>query len=106
MGYYRARRVDANQRWIVQALEDAGCHVVDLSVVGRGVPDLMVLAPNELRPVLMEVKNKAGRGDKLTPAQKKFHAAYWGAILRVTSPAEALAAMGLTGIVGESAPPE
>lgn len=95
MAYYRARRVDANQIGIVHALEGAGCSVTDLSAVGRGVPDLLVLAPNELRPVLMEVKNKAGRGDTLTPAQVKFHAAYWGAIHRVTSPSEALAAMGL-----------
>lgn len=106
MGYYRARKVDRNQKPIISALELMGCHVVDLSVVGRGVPDLMVLAPNELRPVLMEVKNKDGKGDKLTGPQGRFHAAYWGTIHRVTSVKEALAAMGLTGIVGESAPPE
>lgn len=106
MAYFRSRKVDANQNAVVWILRDAGCHVTDLSGVGRGCADLLVLAPNELRPVLMEVKNKAGRGDKLTGPQKKFHAEYWGVIHRVTSPAEALAAMGLTGIVGESAPPE
>lgn len=93
MGYYRARRVDGNQKAIIQALEAAGCHVTDLSAVGRGVADLMVLPPNEMRPVLMEIKNKAGRGDKLTPAQVKFHAAYWGAIHRVTGVNTALEAI-------------
>lgn len=95
MGYYRARRVDANQKHVVAALEAAGCYVVDLSAVGRGVADLLVLPPNQLRPVLMEIKNKAGRGDKLTPAQKKFHAAYWGTIHRVTGVQEALEAVGV-----------
>jgi len=93
MGYYRARRVDGNQKAIIDALVAAGCHVTDLSAVGRGVADLMVLAPNEMRPVLMEVKNKAGRGDKLTPAQVKFHAEYWGAIHRVTGVNGALEAI-------------
>lgn len=106
MGYYRARRVDRNQKFIISDLEAAGCKVVDLSAVGRGCPDLLVLAPNELRPVLIEVKNLSGRGDKLTGPQAKFHAAYWGTIHRVTGVKEALAAVGLTGIVGESAPPE
>lgn len=96
MGYYRARKTDLNQLDIVNALRAAGCYVVDLSAVGRGVADLLVLAPNEMRPVLMEVKNKAGRGDKLTPAQVKFHADYWGAIHRVTGPHGALEAMGLS----------
>lgn len=95
MPYYRARKVDANQKHIIAALEAAGCHVTDLSSVGRGCPDLMVLPPNEMRPVLIEVKNKAGRGDKLTGPQGRFHAAYWGTIHRVTSVKEALAAMGL-----------
>lgn len=93
MGYYRARKTDFNQRNIVNALKAAGCFVIDLSATGKGVPDLAVLPPNQLRPVLMEVKNKAGKGDKLTPAQVKLHAEYWGAIHRVTSVDEALAAI-------------
>lgn len=96
MPYYRARKVDANQKHIIAALEAAGCHVTDLSSVGRGCPDLMVLPPNEMRPVLIEVKNKAGRGEKLTGPQKAFHAAYWGAIHRVTGVNGALEAMGLS----------
>jgi hypothetical protein len=45
--------------------------------------------------VLMEIKNKKGKGDKLTPPQVKFHAEWKGWIHRVTSPDEALAAMGI-----------
>lgn len=98
MGYYRAKRVDANQLAIVNALREAGCGVLDLSATGKGCPDLLVHAPAfpECRfAVLMEVKNKKGKGDKLTPAQVKFHAEWKGHIFRVTSPAEALEAMGI-----------
>lgn len=87
---YRARKVDANQAAIVTTLKEYGCVVVDLSGVGKGCPDLLVLAPNRLHGELMEVKNKAGRGDKLTPAQVKFHGEWFGRIHRVTSPAEAV----------------
>lgn len=98
MGYYRARKVDANQLAITKALKEAGCGVLDLSAVGKGCPDLLVHPPTfpECRmAVLMEIKNKKGRGDKLTAPQVKFHAEWKGWIHRVTSPAEALEAMGI-----------
>jgi hypothetical protein len=98
MGYYRAKKVDANQLAIVKALEAAGCGVADLSACGGGIPDLLVHPPGypECRLMaLMEIKNKKGRGDKLTPAQEKFHARWKGPIFRVTSPEEALQAMGV-----------
>lgn len=98
MPYFKAKRVDANQLAVINALRAAGCGVADLSGCGRGIPDLLVHAPGfpECRfAVLMEVKNKKGRGNKLTPSQTKFHAEWKGYIYRVTSPAEALKAMGL-----------
>lgn len=107
MGYYRARKVDANQLAVIKALEAAGCGVVDLSAVGRGVPDLLVHPPGypDCRLcVLMEVKNKKGRGDKLTKQQEQFHAKWKGWIHRVTSPEEALAALGLRAIVPADPP--
>ena len=92
----RAAKVDSNQADIVKALRDAGCGVLSLAAVGKGCPDLLVHPPTypECRmAVLMEVKNKKGRGDKLTPAQVKVHAEWKGWIYRVTSPAQALAAI-------------
>jgi hypothetical protein len=94
----RKAKTDSNQKDIVAALRAAGCGVIDLSAVGKGVPDLLVHPPTfpDCRmAVLMEVKNKQGRGDKLTPAQVKFHAEWKGWIHRVTSVDEALAAMGI-----------
>ena len=96
----RAAKVDANQAEIVRALRQAGCGVVDLSKVAGGVPDLLVHPPTypDCRmAVLMEIKNKKGKGEKLTPAQVKFHAEWKGWIHQVTTVAEALAAMGIGG---------
>jgi hypothetical protein len=50
----RARKVDANQREIVQALRQAGWHVTDLSAVGGGVPDLLATQFGQAH--LVEVK--------------------------------------------------
>jgi hypothetical protein len=65
-------RTDANQAEIVAALRSVGCDVIDLHLLGRGVPDLAVFSPH-LRCehcrghwVLMEVKAHEGR---LTPDQ-------------------------------------
>jgi hypothetical protein len=95
----RAARVDENQPSIVQALQDAGCCVLDLSAVGRGRPDLLVSAPAfPFTLYLLEVKNpdKPKADQALTPAQVKFHAAWKGDIHIVRTPAEALAVVGVT----------
>jgi hypothetical protein len=68
----RARKVDANQCEIVQALGQAGYHVTDLSAVGKGCPDLLVTRFGQCG--LVEVKNKEGR-NRFTPAQVEYYAA-------------------------------
>ena len=55
-----ARRTDANQAEIVEALRMAGRKVQDLHGVGRGCPDLLVLCPSGAL-VLLEVKTPAGK---------------------------------------------
>lgn len=93
----RAAKVDENQPEIVKALRRAGCSVQSLAAIGAGCPDLLVWSPwltcGQLQ--LIEIKNKGGKGDKLTPAQEKFHSAWDGFIHRVTSVDEALRAMGI-----------
>ena len=64
-----ARRTDANQREIMQALRALGFCVFDLSGVGGGCPDLLVGRSGRLW--LVEVKNRAGR-NRLGAAQKDF----------------------------------
>lgn len=96
MTFRRAAKVDANQREIVQALQQAGCWVLDLSAVGEGCPDLLVHGPvHPWHLVLMEVKNLKGRGKKLTPAQIKLHAGCNAPLVVVTDVSEALAAVGI-----------
>lgn len=94
----RAAKVDDNHAEIVKALRGAGCGVVSLAAVGNGCPDLLVHEP--LFPwahFLMEVKDgsKSPSKRKLTPEQARFHAAWKGWIHVVTSPSEALAAVGI-----------
>lgn len=71
---HHRRRVDQNQAEIVKALRDEGAVVFDLSPVGKGIPDILVL--HNSRCMLAEIKNPSKpRLDRaLTPAQVRTHA--------------------------------
>jgi hypothetical protein len=84
----RAARVDAVQDAIVDALLDAGCKVQTLACLGCGVADLLVKRPDG---TIYVVECKAPDGT-LTPAQRKWFA-WWGDVLIVRSPEEALVAI-------------
>ena len=87
----RAAKVDESQPAIVDALRKRGAKVWSLATVGRGFPDLLVVAPGMgARSVwaLLEVKTPGGR---LTPAQVEWHAANPGVAHVVTTPDEAIA---------------
>ena len=87
-----AKRIDANQTEIVETLRKAGADVYILSMVGRGIPDLMVCFNGET--ILMEVK--ANAKSRFTPDQLKFIANWKGGPLsRVDSPETALRVIGL-----------
>ena len=58
-GHYSARRVDANQAEIVEALRKAGATVQILSGVGHGCPDLLIGYHG--RNILIEVKTATGK---------------------------------------------
>jgi hypothetical protein len=68
----RRARTDDNQAAIVAALRQLGCEVADLSGVGDGLPDLLVLRGGKLH--LFEVKTATG---KLRPQQQAFQAKGW-----------------------------
>lgn len=72
-----ARKVDANQGEIVSALRSLGCHVLELSAVGGGVPDLVVWHRDGIRARLVEIKNPLTRG-KLNDVQTQWHANWTG----------------------------
>ena len=90
----RGKKTDANQSAIVAVLREVGATVVDLSAVGRGVPDLLV----GFRGVsyLLEVKNVKGK-NRTTPDQDVFYAWWRGAPVAIVRTAdEALSAIGAT----------
>jgi hypothetical protein len=91
----RARRVDANQAAIVEALRAAGCSVQDLHEVGDGCPDLLVGFTDRDgvgHNYVLEVKGPRGW---LTGKQPKWHRNWKGQKAIVRSPLEALEALGL-----------
>lgn len=87
------RRIDANQREIVQALKAAGASVCDLSGCGKGVPDILI--GYQGRNLLAEIKRPWAKGiDKsdleLTPPQVEFFDSWLGQVAKVTTVEEAL----------------
>ena len=72
--HYR-HRTDANQPAVMASLRANGCKVIDLSLIGGGVSDLLALLPDGSLK-LIEVKNPDGR-DRLTDKQKDFISERW-----------------------------
>ncbi len=91
-----ARKVDVSQGPIVDTLRAAGCRVLDLSWVGRGVPDLHVVSPRGLL-FWLEVKNprpvNSKAKDDRSPAELAMATVI--PIQVVRTPVEALRAVGL-----------
>lgn len=88
----RAKRTDANQATIVEALRDIpGCKVAVTSGVGDGFPDLVV--GYRKRSIPMEVKLP---GEKLNKAQRVWHDEWTGEVCVVRSVDEALLVLGIS----------
>ncbi len=83
----QARKRDANEKAIVDALQAVGATIVKLS--GKGCPDLLVCFRGVWTP--LEVKNRAGK-DKLTTAQRDLQAIATFAVARTVD--EALQVIG------------
>jgi hypothetical protein len=74
------KRVDANQREIVEALRGIGATVQHLHEVGKGCPDILVgYRGNNW---LFEIKSKAG---KMTPDEITWHNEWRGRVLTIRS---------------------
>ena len=85
-----AKRVDANQAEIVDALRAVGCSVTDCHELGRGFTDLCVGRAGI--NYLLEVKVP---GAKLNSREAAWHAKWQGQAEIVHGIAEALQAVGL-----------
>lgn len=89
----RAAKRDGAEPEIVAALERAGFTVLRISQ--SGIPDLFVLRGG--RVWLLEVKSRPTR---ITPAQRRFDAASLPCPFAIVStPAEALAAVGVSKVM-------
>lgn len=62
-----AKKVDANQPEIVEALRDAGLAVLDLHTLGKGCPDILVSDRRDM--LLVEIK---APGKDLQPNQVQW----------------------------------
>ncbi len=73
-----ARKVDANQAEIVEALRAVGCSVLDLHHVGHGCPDILVGHCGE--DYLIEIKTKGSGRER---SQLRFAALWRGRSVQV-----------------------
>ena len=87
----RQAKVDANQTEIVEALRNAGCSVVSLAEVGKGVPDIAVGRLGVT--YLLEIKDgsKSPSKRRLTDEQRYFFSIWKGHATVVTDVVGALA---------------
>lgn len=85
---HKHHRTDTNDGEIVGVLKKLGAEVVDLSQVGRGVPDKLVWYRGRLH--LIEIKHKSAVGWKYTDAQKRFMEKYSMPVVTIDSVDSAL----------------
>lgn len=73
------RKVDDNQKEIVEAFKKLGYSVAHTHIVGKGFPDIVV-AGHDKRNYLIEIKDgkKPLSKRKLTPDELKFHDSWQG----------------------------
>ena len=88
------KRTDANQAAIVSELREIGASVLILASVGSGCPDLLVGWKGN--NYLFELKNLAGRGNRLTPAETIFLTGWKGQAAIVCNLAAILAILEAT----------
>jgi len=74
----RAARTDGNHAGLVKELRAIGANVFDASGFGEGFPDLVVAYQRVNYLVEVKDPDKPPSKRKLTPAQKKFFAAWAG----------------------------
>lgn len=93
----RAARVDSNHAEVIRALRAAGVLVKDTSRLGDGFGDAVALNRRLDRLRIIEIKDgaKPPSARRLTPAEEEFHRDWCGHVAVVTSPEEALEAMGV-----------
>lgn len=92
-----ARKVDRNHTDVVDALRAAGVWVVSTAALGNGFPDLLCWCRGMFHLIEIKDGSKPLSARKLTEAEEKFIRNCPGPVHIVTSPVQALIAVGATG---------
>ena len=77
----RAKKVDANQKSVVDSLRERGFSVAVTSALGKGFPDLIVGKNGFNLMVELKDGNKPPSARKLTPDEVEFHNSWLGKIV-------------------------
>jgi Holliday junction resolvase len=85
------RRVDMNQRNIIEALRDVGATVTDTHSLGKGFPDIVV--GHAGLNYLFEIKHP--ENGSLTPDEKNFRVTWAGQADTITCWRDAFEIMGI-----------
>ena len=94
----RAARTDSSHAEIVKMLRAVGAHVVDLSSLGDGAPDLLVGHRRAWHLIEVKSPEQPRYGRRLRKKQQHFHALCRALGLPchvVTTPEEALTVLGV-----------
>jgi hypothetical protein len=90
-----AKRVDANQKKIVQQLRKLGCSVSVTSMIGKGFPDFVIGMRGKNYLIELKDGSKPPSQRKLTPDEVKFHALWRGQIAVCNNINEIIKLIGL-----------
>lgn len=71
-----AKKVDANQKAIVEALRSVGAQVQSVATVGKGCPDVIVAFRGAWFVAEIKDGSKPASAQRLTPDEVEWHAAF------------------------------
>jgi hypothetical protein len=83
-----ARRVDDNQKEIVQAARQMGASVLPIHELGKGAPDLLIGWRGKNYLVEAKDGNKSPSRRKLTEDEEFFHTTWRGQVVIINSVSE------------------
>lgn len=91
----RAKRVDDNQKRIVEQLRRLNISVQHLHTVGQGCPDLLLGFRNKNFLIELKDEKKVASAKKLTPDEEKFFSQWRGQVTRCENLEEILKVVGI-----------
>lgn len=97
----RAAKTDRNHAEIVAELRSVGVHVTSLAAVGKGVPDILASYRGAWHVIEVKAPGTEKKHRETLARQSAFRAASHAKVHVVTSPHEALVAIGAVTPAGD-----